>query len=106
MGKPHSREEAVRCRNLRPGAQVITAVTIRDARREITFTDTSNVYFKDLSRAEIDFYIDRYKPFDKAGAYGIQEWIGYAGITRIEGSYFNIVGLPVHRVYAELQAFL
>jgi septum formation protein len=108
MGKPHSREEAVRMLVTLSGRehQVITAVTIRDARREITFTDTSNVYFKDLSRAEIDFYIDRYKPFDKAGAYGIQEWIGYAGITRIEGSYFNIVGLPVHRVYAELQAFL
>lgn len=108
MGKPHSREEAVRMLVTLSGRehQVITAVTIRDARREITFTDTSNVYFKDLTRAEIDFYIDRYKPFDKAGAYGIQEWIGYAGITRIEGSYFNIVGLPVHRVYAELQAFL
>lgn len=108
MGKPRSREEAVRMLEELSGRehQVTTAVTLRDVRREITFTDTSNVFFKELTPEEIGYYVDTFRPYDKAGAYGIQEWIGYAGITRIEGSYFNIVGLPVHRVYAELQAFL
>ena len=108
MGKPRSREEAVRMLEELSGRehQVTTAVTLRDVRREITFTDTSNVFFKELTPEEIGYYVDTFRPYDKAGAYGIQEWIGYAGITRIEGSYFNIVGLPVHRVYAELKAFL
>ena len=108
MGKPRSREEAVRMLEELSGRehQVTTAVTLRDVRREITFTDTSNVFFKEWTPEEIGYYVDTFRPYDKAGAYGIQEWIGYAGITRIEGSYFNIVGLPVHRVYAELQAFL
>ena len=108
LGKPHSRPEAVRMLEELSGRehQVTTAVTIRDSHRETTFTDTSNVFFKELAPEETAYYVDTFRPYDKAGAYGIQEWIGYIGITRIEGSYFNIVGLPVHRLYAGLQTFL
>ena len=108
LGKPHSREEAVRMLTDLSGKEheVITAVTIRDASREVTFEDSTLVTFKELSREEIDFYVDRFKPYDKAGAYGIQEWIGYAGITGINGSFYNVMGFPVHKVYAELLDFI
>ena len=108
MGKPHSREEAVDMLRFLSGREhkVITAVTIRDNEKCRTSSDTAIVHFKSLSENEIIYYVDRYKPFDKAGAYGIQEWIGYVGIDRIEGSYFTIMGLPVHLVYSELQYFL
>lgn len=108
MGKPHSREEAIdmlRCLSGREH-KVITAITLRDCGRCTTTSDTAIVYFKELTDNEIEYYIDQYKPFDKAGAYGIQEWIGYAGIGRIEGSYFTIMGLPVHLVYKELLNFI
>lgn len=108
MGKPHSREDAIdmlRCLSGREH-KVITAITIRDCDRCSTTSDTAVVYFKELTDIEIEYYIDQYKPFDKAGAYGIQEWIGYAGIGRIEGSYFTIMGLPVHLVYKELLNFI
>ena len=108
MGKPHSREEAIdmlRCLSGREH-KVITAITLRDCDRSTTTSDTAVVYFKELTDNEIEYYIDQYKPFDKAGAYGIQEWIGYAGIGRIEGSYFTIMGLPVHLVYKELLNFI
>lgn len=108
MGKPHSREEAIdmlRCLSGREH-KVITAITLRDCGRCTTTSDTAIVYFKELTDNEIEYYIDQYKPFDKAGAYGIQEWIGYAGIDRIEGSYFTIMGLPVHLVYKELLNFI
>lgn len=108
MGKPHSREEAIdmlRCLSGREH-KVITAITLRDCGRCTTTSDTAVVYFKELTDNEIEYYIDQYKPFDKAGAYGIQEWIGYAGIDRIEGSYFTIMGLPVHLVYKELLNFI
>jgi septum formation protein len=107
MGKPHSRKEASdMLRHLSGKAhKVITAVTVRDSDRHVTVSDTAVVYFKDLSDNEIDYYIDKYKPFDKAGAYGIQEWIGYIGIDKIEGSYFTIMGLPVHLVYELLNKF-
>ena len=85
---------------------VTTAVTIRSNARKDTFTATTQVWFKPLSEEEISYYIETYKPFDKAGAYAIQEWIGHIGITRIEGSYFNVVGFPVQRVWEHLQAFL
>ena len=108
LGKPKDRADA--CRMLRDlsglGHHVTTAVTIRDSRREETFEVTTEVWFKPLTEAEIDYYIDTYKPYDKAGAYAIQEWIGHVGITRIEGSYFNVVGFPVQRVYEKLQSFL
>lgn len=108
LGKPHDRSDAVRMLKLLSGRehQVITAVTIRNKDREKTFSVTSNVFFKNLSDKEIDYYIDNYKPFDKAGAYGIQEWIGYIGITGIEGSFYNVMGFPTQRFYEELQAFL
>lgn len=107
MGKPHSREEAGdMLRHLSGKAhKVITAVTIRNSERHESLSDTAVVYFKDLSDSEIDYYIDTCKPFDKAGAYGIQEWIGYIGIEKIEGSYFTIMGLPVHLVYELLNKF-
>lgn len=108
MGKPHSREEAIdmlRCLSGREH-KVITAITLRDCDRCTTTSDTAVVYFKELTDNEIEYYVDQYKPFDKAGAYGIQEWIGYAGIGRIEGSYFTIMGLPVHLVYKELLNFI
>ena len=108
MGKPAGREDAERMLRLLSGRehQVITAVTLRDSSRMETVTDTANVWFKELSAEEISYYIENYKPFDKAGAYGIQEWIGYIGITRIEGSYFNIMGLPVHALYSLLLKFI
>lgn len=104
MGKPHSREEAIdMLRHLSgKGHKVITAVTVRDCNSCRTVSDTAIVFFKDLSDSEIEYYVNTYRPFDKAGAYGIQEWIGYIGIGKIEGSYFTIMGLPVHLVYHEL----
>ena len=108
MGKPHSREEAFDMLKLLSGREhkVITAITLRDINRTITTSDTAVVYFKELTDSEINYYIDTYRPFDKAGAYGIQEWIGYIGIGKIEGSYFTIMGFPVHLVYQELLNFI
>ena len=87
-------------------ATVVTAVTIRDCTREETFSVSTKVVFEQLTQEEIDHYVDKYQPFDKAGAYGIQEWIGYVGISSIEGSFYNVMGFPVHRVWHELQRFL
>ena len=108
LGKPRDREDASRMLRDLSGREhhVTTAVTIRDAHRKHTFDVTTQVWFKPLTEEEITYYVDTYKPFDKAGAYAIQEWIGHVGITRIEGSYFNVVGFPVQRVYEALQAFL
>ena len=85
--------------------QVVTGICIRSHEKSRSFTSWTNVYFKDLSGDEIKYYLEHFKPYDKAGAYGIQEWIGYIGITRIEGSYFNVIGLPVQRLYEELSRF-
>lgn len=108
MGKPHSREDALDMLRLLSGRchKVITAVTVRDRMRMKTVSDTALVHFKELTESEIEYYIDNYRPFDKAGAYGIQEWIGYMGIDRIEGSYFTIMGLPVHLAYELLNEFI
>lgn len=108
MGKPRSREEAFDMLRFLSGKEhkVITAITVRDSQRCKTSSDTAIVSFKELSNSEIDYYIDTFKPFDKAGAYGIQEWIGYIGIGKIEGSFFTIMGLPVHLVYQELLNFI
>lgn len=84
---------------------VITGVCLRSAKKETTFTATTDVYFTKLSDNEIKYYLEKFKPFDKAGAYGIQEWIGFIGIEKIEGSYFNVMGLPVQKVYKELKKF-
>ena len=108
MGKPHSREEAIDMLRFLSGRdhKVITAITVRDKHECRTSSDTAIVSFKNLSDSEIEYYIENFKPFDKAGAYGIQEWIGYIGIGRIEGSFFTIMGLPVHLVYHELLKFI
>ena len=82
--------------------QVTTGVCIATAKKKTSFHVTTDVTFKDLTDNEIDFYIEHYKPFDKAGAYGIQEWIGYIGVTALNGSYFNVMGLPVQRIYETL----
>ncbi|MCQ2145370.1 MAG: Maf family protein [Bacteroidales bacterium] len=109
MGKPHSREQAVEMLQSLSGNthEVISAVTVRDGLgRKETFSDVAYVSLKELTLAEIDYYIDNYKPFDKAGAYGIQEWIGYIGITKLEGSFYTVMGFPVHRVYDTLLRFI
>ena len=108
MGKPQSREDAIDMIRFLSGRshKVITAITLRDSQKCHTSSDTAVVYFKDLTDNEIEYYVDTYKPVDKAGAYGIQEWIGYIGIGKIEGSYFTIMGLPVHLVYQELVKFI
>ena len=84
---------------------VITAVCLRSGSHKKTFSVLSSVYFKELSMEEINYYIENFHPFDKAGSYGVQEWIGYIGITKIEGSFFNIMGLPVKELYEVLCRF-
>ena len=108
LGKPKDREDAIRMLRDLSGRKhhVTTAVTLRTTEKEETFSTTTDVWFKELSDDEITYYVNNFKPFDKAGAYAIQEWIGYAGITRIEGSYFNVVGFPVQRVYEALRRLL
>lgn len=108
LGKPVDRTDAVQMLNKLSGKthQVITGVTLKTRNRQHTFAVTTDVTFKKLSNEEIDYYIDTYKPFDKAGAYGIQEWIGHAAIEKIDGSYFNVMGLPTHRLYEELISFI
>ena len=104
LGKPINRDDAVRMLRLLSGCshKVVTGVTIRTAERLHSFSSVSSVEFRRMSTEEIDYYIDNYAPYDKAGAYGIQEWIGYVGIERIEGSFYNVMGLPIQRLYAEL----
>ncbi len=107
MGKPHSREEAVNMLKALSGRthEVITAVTVRDSSHMETVTDSTLVHFRRLEDSEIDNYIDNFHPYDKAGGYGVQEWIGYAAITGIDGSFYNVMGFPVHKVYEELIKF-
>ena len=105
LGKPKDRAEAVRMLQQLSGEahQVVTSVAFTQAHQQKVIHEVSTVYFKALTAVEIDYYIDNYQPFDKAGAYGIQEWIGTVGIEKIEGSYTNIVGLPVAQVLATLE---
>lgn len=105
LGKPKDEAEAhVMLRTLSGKThQVITGVTLLTARETHTFASVSHVTFAPLKEEEITYYVSHYHPTDKAGAYGIQEWIGYVGVERIEGSYFNVMGLPVQRLYTELQ---
>ena len=107
LEKPEDREGAYRMIKALSNKthSVYTSVTIKSLDKEVTFTDETKVTFAELFDEEIYFYIDQYKPFDKAGAYGIQEWIGYIGVEKIEGSYFNVMGLPVQKLYKELQQF-
>jgi len=85
--------------------KVITSVCLKSKNKEKVFFDTTYVHFKELSTEEINYYVENYNPMDKAGAYGIQEWIGFIGVTKLEGSYFNVMGLPVHKLYEELLKF-
>ncbi len=105
MGKPHDRLQAQKMLRDLSGREhrVLTAVVLRNHEKKVKFVDTTIVSLSPLSEEEINYYIDRYRPFDKAGAYGIQEWIGYMGIEKISGSYFNVMGLPVHGVYKALK---
>lgn len=107
LNKPSGKEDAIRMLQYLSGKQhkVITGVCIKSIDKEATFSSESIVYFKDLELTEIEYYVDQYSPYDKAGAYGIQEWIGYIGITKIEGSYFNVMGFPIQRVFEELKKF-
>lgn len=107
LGKPHDREDAIAMLH-RLGEReqiVVTGVTIRTSDRCETFTATSRVEFAHLSDREIRYYVETYNPLDKAGAYGIQEWIGAAAIKSISGSFYNVMGLPVHKLYEKLKDF-
>ncbi|MBR7157636.1 MAG: septum formation protein Maf [Bacteroidales bacterium] len=108
LGKPADKENARQMlRMLQNNSHtVITGVCIRDCNHEFSFSVTTEVHFNALTDEEIDYYLNNYKPYDKAGAYGVQEWIGYVAIDRIEGSYFNVMGLPVQRLYNELHNFI
>ena len=108
LGKPVSKTEAQAMLHTLSGHkhEVITAVCIFTQHKQRLFYAVSEVYFKTLSDQEIDHYIDTYQPFDKAGSYGVQEWIGYIGIEKIVGSYYNVMGLPIQRLYQELTQFL
>ena len=108
LPKPKDRDDAVRILTKLSGRahEVITGVTLKTNDKTASFHSTTKVWFKELTREEIDYYIENFKPFDKAGAYGIQEWIGFIGIEKIEGSYFNVVGLPVQKVYIEILDFI
>ncbi|MCF0172621.1 MAG: Maf family protein [Bacteroidales bacterium] len=106
LGKPRDRDDAVRMLHLLSGNThyVLTGVVLKSGSGSArSFTDATAVTFKTLGEDEISYYIDNYKPYDKAGAYGIQEWIGHIGISSINGSYFNVMGLPLHRLYGELR---
>jgi MAF protein len=107
LGKPHDKADAVRMLKLISGRwhEVITGVTLMTSARERSFAVTTKVRFCNLTDDEINRYVESGLPMDKAGAYGIQEWIGYVGVEAIEGSYFNVVGLPVQRLYRELMNF-
>ena len=108
LGKPADREDAVAMLRMLSGRKhtVITGVTMRTEAYCKSFSVASTVSFRELTTEEIDYYIDTYHPFDKAGAYGIQEWIGYVAIEGIDGSFFNVMGLPVQRLYVELSDFI
>ena len=107
IGKPKDRDDAFHMLSDLSGKmhEVITAVTLTSLEKQVSFFVITEVYFKTLSNLEIDYYINEYKPYDKAGSYGIQEWIGYIGIEKIVGSYFNVMGLPVKELYDELERF-
>ena len=106
LGKPKDAKDAFTMLRAMSGKkhEVITSVCLKSTSFQKIINDVTIVTFKELSDDEIHYYINNYKPFDKAGAYGIQEWIGFIGIEKIEGSYFNVVGLPVHKLYKELMA--
>lgn len=105
LNKPGNSEDAKKMLRQLSGNRhlVITGVCLMDTKRKITLEDTTVVYFNPLTEEEIDYYIHKYSPYDKAGAYGIQEWIGYIGVNRIEGSFYNVMGLPINMIYEVLK---
>ena len=107
LGKPKDRADALQMLQMLSGKthHVVTGVTVRSSRKTKTFAVTSKVRFARLDPEEMEFYVDRYCPYDKAGAYGIQEWIGYVGITGLNGSFYNVMGLPTRRLYQTLKSF-
>ncbi|MES1198289.1 MAG: Maf family protein [Chitinophagaceae bacterium] len=108
IGKPKDREEAIEILSYLSGNKhvVITGVVIIQKEKEIAFADSTEVYFHDLTKEQIEFYVDKYKPYDKAGAYAIQEWIGVVGIKSVKGDFYNVMGLPVSRVVRELNKLI
>lgn len=108
IGKPKDRKDAIRMLRSLSGHehQVVTGVCLTTTKKQETFSVVSSVRFASLTDEEIIYYVDKYKPFDKAGAYGIQEWIGYVGVESISGSFYNVMGLPVQRLYQELKRFV
>ena len=107
LGKPHSHDEAVEMLRLLSGKThtVATGVTLADSRRMRSFTTVTAVRFDVMTDDEIEYYVERFRPYDKAGAYGIQEWIGYIGISGINGDYYNVMGLPLHDLFTALKDF-
>ena len=107
LNKPLDRKEAFHMLSSLSGKThtVMTGVCILTKEEEISFDDTTHVTFQRLDESEIDYYVDTYKPYDKAGAYGAQDWIGMVALKKIEGSYFNVMGLPIHKVYQSLKAY-
>ena len=105
IGKPKDRQEAIDILSDLSGQKhvVITGVVIKKGEKEISFADSTDVQFHELSPAQIEFYVDKYRPYDKAGAYAIQEWIGVVGIKSVSGDFYNVMGLPVSRVVKELE---
>ena len=108
LGKPEGYEDAIHMLQQLSGQthEVFTGVTLTTTQKQHSFYAETKVTFAQLSNAEITYYVNHYKPFDKAGSYGVQEWIGYIGVERIVGSYFNVMGLPVQRLYTELKKFI
>ena len=107
LGKPADKDDAMRMLRILAGKKhrVITGVCLTTSGRQESFSDTATVTFGPLSDEEIDYYVSRYDPLDKAGAYGVQEWIGYVAVEKMEGSHFNVMGLPIHKVYHALKQF-
>lgn len=107
LGKPSGREDAVKMLQKLSGSEhkVISGVCLTSTKKQKAFYSVSNVQFKFLTQQEIDYYISSFNPYDKAGSYGIQEWIGYIGVSHIEGSFYNVMGLPVQKLYDEILSF-
>lgn len=107
LNKPADKKEAIEMlEKLSDNChQVYTGVTLSNKNKSVSFFETTNVYFKRLSLEEINYYIDNFHPYDKAGSYGVQEWMGYVGMKRIEGCFFNVMGLPLSKLYTELEKF-
>ncbi|MFZ9028109.1 MAG: Maf family nucleotide pyrophosphatase [Crocinitomicaceae bacterium] len=105
LGKPENREEAISMIASLSGKKhhVITGVHLQTTEKFLTFSNTTEVHFEELTNEEIAFYVDNFKPYDKAGAYGIQEWIGYVGISKIDGCYYNVMGLPLNALYQTMK---